>query len=281
MNRFRITAILVGLILLVAAAPVNASDDEGYLALGASFPFGFDPRVSLADRNDPEVFVGYPETLAKMLDLDVVNGACPGETSASFISLAVASFCSSTWRPNFPLHVDYTTSQLDFAITHLREHPETQLVTIEIGNNDLALLSQRCDRGPDPASCFQRESPAMLAALESNLKTIFARIRGEGGYHSELVMVNIRVFDYRNVTRVNRATAANRAIASATSAAGERLADIFEAFKLAAEDFAGDTCAAGLLIRLPDKTCDFHPSPAGRDLYARTVKAVVTIASKD
>ncbi len=121
----------------------------------------------------------------------------------------------------------------------------------------------------------------MLASLENNLKTIFARIRREGGYHGELVMVNIRVFDYRNVTRANRAMAANRAIASATSAAGERLADIFEAFKLAAEDCAGDTCAAGLLIRLTATTCDFHPSPPGRDLYARTVRAVVTMPSKD
>ncbi len=274
MNRFRLAAMLLCLVLLLVAVPVHANgDDQGYLALGASFPFGFDPRVT--DRSDPEVFVGYPETLANMLDLDVVNAACPGETSASFISLAVDSFCKSTWRPNFPLHVDYTTSQLDFAITHLREHPETQLVTIEIGNNDLALLSQRCDRDPNPASCFQRESPAMLAALESNLKTIFARIRGEGGYHGELVMVNIRVFDYRNATRVDRARATNRAIASATSAGGERLADIFEAFKLAAEDSAGDTCAAGLLIRLTATTCDFHPSPAGRDLYAQTIRAVI------
>ncbi len=265
---------LAGLLFLLTAAPVHASD-EGYLALGASFPFGFDPRVSEADRSDPEVFVGYPDTLAEILDLDLVNASCPGETSASFISLAVDSFCKSAWRPKFPLHVDYTTSQLDFAITQLREHPETQLVTIEIGNNDLALLGQRCNREPDPAGCFRRESPAMQAVLESNLRTIFARIRDEGGYQGPLVMVNIRVFDYRNATPVERAMAANRAIASATSAAGERLADIFAAFRLAAEDFNGDTCAAGLLIRLTATTCDFHPSPAGREVYAQTIRAVI------
>ncbi len=56
MRCLRFAALLVGLVLLLTAAPVHASDDEGYLALGASFPFGFDPRVT--DRSDPEVFVG-------------------------------------------------------------------------------------------------------------------------------------------------------------------------------------------------------------------------------
>jgi len=278
MNRFRIGAMLAGVALLLAAAPVTASDDESYLALGASFPFGFDPRVT--DRSDAEVFVGYPDTLADMLELDVVNAACPGETSASFISLAVNSVCQS-YRAQFPLHVDYTTSQLDFAVTHLREHPATRLVTIEIGNNDLALLLARCGRESDPATCFQKDFPALLASLDGNLKTIFARIRDGAGYQGQLVMVNLRARDYGNVGQVAPREAVNRVISSATLAAGGKVADIFEAFKTAAAAFDGDTCAAGLLIRLTPTTCDFHTSPVGRDLYTRTVRAVVTIDSKD
>ncbi len=163
---FRFAAVLVGLVLLLTAAPVRASDDEGYLALGASFPFGFDPRVT--DRSDPDVFVGYPETLAEMLDLD---GSCPGETSTSFISLAVDSVCKS-YRAQFPLHVDYTTSQLDFAVTHLREHPGTRLVTIEIGNNDLFLFLGRCASDPNPDACVEKGFPAVQATLDSNLKIV-------------------------------------------------------------------------------------------------------------
>lgn len=278
MNRFRITAALVGLVILLTAAPVRANNDEGYLALGASFPFGFDPRVT--DRSDPDVFVGYPETLAEMLDLDVVNAACPGETSTSFISLAVNSVCKS-YRAQFPLHVDYTTSQLDFAVTRLREHPGTRLVTIEIGNNDLFLFLLRCASDPDPATCLQKGFPILLTTIESNLKTIFARIREEAGYRGQLVMVNLRVRDYRNATLVARVEAVNTVISSATSAAGGRVADIFGTFKTAAQAFDGDTCAAGLLIRLTPTTCDGHTSPVGRDLYARTVRAAVTTLPED
>lgn len=279
-NCSRFAAVLVGLVFLLTAAPVHAraDDDKGYLALGASFPFGFDPRVT--DRSDPDVFVGYPETLAEMLDLDVVNASCPGETTASFISLAINSVCTS-YRAQFPLHVDYTTSQLDFAITHLRKHRETRLVTIEVGNNDLVLFTQGCAKEPDPATCIREGLPNLLAAIDSNLKTIFARIRGEAHYRGSLVMVNLRVLDYRDVTGVARREAVNRVISSATLAAGGRVADIFGAFQTAAQVFDGDTCAAGLLIRLTPTTCDGHTSPAGRDLYARTVRAVVTNSDED
>ncbi len=280
MRTLRFVAVLVGLVLLLTAAPAQtrADDDEGYLALGASFPFGFDPRVT--DRSDPDVFVGYPETLAEMLDLDVVNASCPGETSASFISLAVDSVCKS-YRAQFPLHVDYPTSQLDFAISHLRRHRETRPVTIEVGNNDLFLFVQGCAKAPDPPTCIRDGLPTFLATLDSNLTTIFARIRGEARYRGPLVMVNLRVRDYRDATVVARVEAVNRVISSATLAAEGRVADIFGAFKTAAQPFDGDTCAAGLLIRLTPATCDSHTSPAGRDLYGRTVKAVMTLPPED
>ncbi len=215
-----------------------------------------------------------------MLDLDVVNASCPGETTASLISLAVDSVCKS-YRAQFPLHVDYTTSQLDFAVTHLREHPETRLVTIEIGNNDLFLFLQRCATDPNPDACVEKGFPEMLATLDSNLKTIFVRIRDEAGYRGQLVMVNLRVRDYRNATLVARVEAVNRVISLATLAADGRVADIFGTFKTASEAFNGDACAAGLLIRLTPTTCDSHTSPVGRDLYARTVRAVVSTPSKD
>jgi hypothetical protein len=39
--------------------------------------------------------------------------------------------------------------------------------------------------------------------------------------------------------------------------------------------FGGDPCAAGLLIKLPDGTCNIHPSPAGHLLLARAIEDVV------
>ena len=41
--------------------------------------------------------------------------------------------------------------------------------------------------------------------------------------------------------------------------------------KAEADRFEGKTCAAGLLIELPDGTCDIHPSPKGHERLARAV----------
>ena len=57
----------------------------GYLALGDSVAFGFDPLVR--DFSEAENFIGYPEALAALLDVEVANASCPGEASGGFISL--------------------------------------------------------------------------------------------------------------------------------------------------------------------------------------------------
>ena len=38
--------------------------------------------------------------------------------------------------------------------------------------------------------------------------------------------------------------------------------------------FGGSPCAAGLLIKLPDGTCNIHPSPAGHLLLAQAIEDV-------
>jgi hypothetical protein len=61
------------------------------------------------------------------------------------------------------------------------------------------------------------------------------------------------------------------------SAFGSKIADGFGAFFAATLPFGGDSCAAGLLVKFPNGTCDTHPSLAGQELLADTVlKAVGT-----
>ena len=70
----KLFALLSASVLFVlAAVPASASESEqsghndvrgGYLALGDSVPFGFDP---LADASDADNFIGYPEIVAKRL----------------------------------------------------------------------------------------------------------------------------------------------------------------------------------------------------------------------
>ena len=66
----------------------------------------------------------------------------------------------------------------------------------------------------------------------------------------------------------------NARLTTVTGAFHGVVADGFGAFKTAAIPFAGDPCAAGLLIATPPgqtTTCDVHPTPKGRDLLAGAV----------
>jgi hypothetical protein len=56
------------------------------------------------------------------------------------------------------------------------------------------------------------------------------------------------------------------------------VADGFAAWApVAAAKGGGDSCKAGLLIRLSPTTCDVHPTPRGRNLLASAV--ISTVAS--
>src|SRR5713101_2304411 len=88
-----------------------ASEGHGYLALGDSVPFGFDP---LADANKAANFTGYPEVVAQRLDIADVNATCPGEATGGFLSLTGTDNGCRPYRAFFPLHVAYTSDQIDF-----------------------------------------------------------------------------------------------------------------------------------------------------------------------
>jgi hypothetical protein len=60
----------------------------------------------------------------------------------------------------------------------------------------------------------------------------------------------------------------NSVITSVTTAFSGKVADGFAAFEGPSEHFNGDPCAAGLLVKLSDGTCNIHPSPAGHLLLA-------------
>ncbi len=272
--------ITAALILGMGSAPTLAHDD-GYLALGDSVAFGFDPLVQ--DRSNPENFVGYPEALARMLDIDVANTSCPGEASGGFISLTGVDNSCQPYRANFPLHVNYNTSQLDFAVSFLRKHQQTELVTLNIGANDLFILQRQCtDDGTVDTECVLEGLPKVLNTLAKNLKIIYGRIRGEAGFHGQLVALTYYALDYTDATGVAVITAINSVVLQSTIAAGGKVASGFDAFLPAALQASGSSCAAGLLIVLSTNpvTCDIHPSPAGRDLLAGAIRAQVTVPSR-
>ena len=66
-------------------------------------------------------------------------------------------------------------------------------------------------------------------------------------------------------------TKLNGVFADAVTRNGGIVADGQAAFKAAAKD----PCAEGLLIMLPDGTCDVHPTPAGAQVLADAIQSVV------
>jgi lysophospholipase L1-like esterase len=260
-----------------AVATAARPGPAGYLALGDSIAFGFRPsQVRPApDYYDPADFTGYPEDVARALGLAVVNAACPGETSASMINTrAPSNGCERNaaggpgYRPALPLHVSYTGSQLSYAVGYLQQHPDTRLVTIGIGGNDLFRCRELTDQ------CRGAALSQTLAATTANLDLILATLRGQAGYQHTLVVVGYYAVNYRDLPFVHQIEALNAALAGPAARYGATVADMFSAFRAASAGHGDDTCTAGLTFALPGG-CDLHPTARGQQLMASVVERAI------
>src|SRR6266702_1922674 len=166
---------------------------QEYLALGNSVAFGFNP---LLDRSNADNFIGYPTPVAAALKETLTNASCPGETSSHFISLAGSDHGCGAYRANFPLHVtdiSATQTQLEYADGFLQSHPQTLVVSIDIGANDLFVLDEGCSFN---VNCILSGLPGMLATLSANLDTIYGHIRNTDGDNHKLVALTYYSLNY-------------------------------------------------------------------------------------
>lgn len=274
----------VGLIpaLPAAAAPLGRPGAHGtYLALGDSVAFGYVPpqAVPAPDYSDPGSFVGYPEDVASALHLRVANASCPGETTASlFVPGAQSNGCENSlgsaigYRTDYPLHVGYSGTQMQYALRYLAQHRyTTRLVTIDIGANDVFL----CQETTKDACASPAELQSVLQEIQANLTTIYSLIRHVAHYHGLLVALTYYSLSYSDQSQVAGTEALDSVIASVTEKFGGRVANGFAAFEGPSAAFGGSPCAAGLLIKLPGGTCNIHPSPAGHLLLAQAIEDVL------
>lgn len=273
--KVRLLALLSALALgIIAAIPASAhSEDRTYLALGDSVTFGFSPLVDPHNANN---FTGYPTIVGERLDMNVVNPACSGEATGSFISLTGLDNVCRPYRANFPLHVSYSGTQLAFAVNFLRHHRGTRLVSLMLDANDFFRVSSGTPGPPPwpPTGCYTPNLVQYFATCAvDNLTTIFKGIR-EAGYHGALVVLTYYALDYSSPQGVGVTQGLlNKAMLTAGAKFHITVAKGFEAFQAAAAPFGGDSCKAGLLIVLSTSplTCDVHPTPKGRDLLAGAV----------
>src|SRR5262252_61638 len=276
----RVLLILASLAVLLAGTVVPAAAEDRIddreatqLALGDSVAFGYSPLIVAAGQaGNPANFVGYPETAARILDLDDVNASCPGEATSGFISSSGTDNGCRSYKAAFPLHVDYRGTQLAFALNFLETHRHVRLVTMDIGANDVFVLQRQCAGDP---TCISKGVPDVLANIQANLEFIFGQIRTVAHYRGRLVTLSYYSFSYYSLAYDQASAAAtqtrNAPIVAATKKFGGRIADGFGAFRPLAVAAGNSSCAAGLLIQLSPGSCDVHPSPLGRDLLARAV----------
>jgi len=270
----RSTIIPSALILLASSlAPSAAAEDvprnTRYLALGDSIAFGYNPLVVPVNLDK---YVGYPEIVSDSIHRKVANASCFGESSGSFLVLGAPDTGCAQWRASLPLYVSYSGTQMQYALDYLQANlKKTDLITIDIGVNDLGVLLASCN---DNLTCASAGLPSTLAAYAENLTTIFGGIRA-AGYTGPIVAVTPYAVNYDDPVEVSGLIALDGVLAQVASAFDVQVADAFDAFLAADVPYAGDSCAAGLLIKLPNGTCDIHPSLAGQTLIAQTVVGLV------
>lgn len=264
------------------APPVaQIRDQPDYLALGDSIAFGYRPAPWADYRNQAD-FSGYPEDLAAALKLNLVNAACPGETSASMINPGAPSNGCETnarggpgYRAMFPLHVSYPGSQLSFAVHYLQQHPDTQLVTLGIGANDLF----RCQE-VTADHCGGSDLGPTLAEVTSNLDIILGALRNQAHYQHTLVVLTYYAEKYDDPASTAPIEALNAAIAGPAARHSAVLADGFAAFRATAAQAGGDTCAAGLRVKLASGGCDLHPSARGAQVLATAIQEAIGVPTR-
>ena len=187
-----------------------------YLALGDSVAFGYNPVDAQNDPENLRAFVGYPE-LISLAAIPTANAACEGETSGSFIDVAVPDNGSPDcrgWRAaGDAMHVQYASnaqSQLQFAVAYLLSHGTTATVSIGIGADDLFLVQKACEAAFDKndpayalevAGCELQQVPAQLVQTAQNIGTIVGTIRGIG-YTGQLVLVTYYAEQYADPNNV-------------------------------------------------------------------------------
>jgi hypothetical protein len=205
----------------------------------------------------------YPTEYIRRL----LNASCFGETSGSFLSADAPDLGCHQWRQaGLPLYVPYTGTQIDYAVQYLLNNPNPDFVTINIGGNDLGLLQVECNF---VLTCELPKLNAVLGAYGQNLFTIFTNLRVQAKYKGPIVLLTYYIFNYQDGTQVGAFTALNGIATGIATSFGAKIADGYTAFQKAATPFDSDSCKAGLLVKLPDGTCDTHASLAGQATACR------------
>ncbi len=274
-------SVLVGLAGASSSAAASGPASQYYLALGGSGSVGFQPTAASpkGERTDR----GYANDLygaerARWSGLGLVQLGCPGATTATM--LGGGGSCAYLGG-----------SQLADAVSFLRAHPSTVLVTLDIGFNDV----EPCLRHEvvDQACATQA-----IATVHDQLPLILGQLRAAGGPGLQIVGLghyDPYLGDYLDgpsgpaFASASLAVIArlNDALRSVYAAAGVPMADVAAAFDLSSTETTdvpgvgpvprdvAQTCALTWVCARPPLGPNKHPNDAGYRAIARAAAAVI------
>jgi len=289
-------SIIASVVIALLGSPLYAANNYTYLALGDSIPFGMNVTLLPPYTYQPPTlseFIGYPQTVATVERVSEVNAACPGETSGSFLNTSVPdNGCNSPhvvppaqagylpviippFKTTYGLHTNYTGAQMNFAISQLEADKDINLVTLNIGANDVLLVLPALEQCGTDTTCAENVLAPVLQTYANNLVQILTGIRAH--YQGKLILMTYYsptpALDTVTTTLNGVMTQVAGQLSATPGFAPITIADGYTAFQIASAPFNHDACQAGLLIKLPPSPydlspCDVHPSPLGRDLLA-------------
>jgi hypothetical protein len=116
-----------------------------------------------------------------------------------------------------------------------------------------------------------------MAEVTSSLDTILGALRNQAHYQHTLVVLSYYAEKYDDPASTTPIEALNAAIAGPAARYGAVLASGYAAFRAAAAQAGGDTCAAGLRVKLASGGCDLHPSARGAQVLAAAITEAIAV----
>ncbi len=209
---------LIAALSLAFSPPAHAQSFVGpkkyYLALGNSLAFGYQPNLDWDDGFNDDFFSNLKSHGAQQL----INMACPGETSSTFIN----GGCPYAVLKKYI----YFTPQLQAAVNFIKNHAgQVSPVTLDIGANDVL-------GDINASNCTVSSSwSSDLSTVQKNLGTILSQLKSALNGSGDLLLMNY--YDpYQNQcpNSVSYVQQLNSTIASVAAQYSVPLADVFTAF---------------------------------------------------
>ena len=265
---------------LVAATPAQSQGPPPtfdppksyYLSLGDSLAYGFQ-SFKFAEGLLPSAYnTGYTDVFGAQLrqirpGIVTVNYGCPGETTESFV---MSGGCIWT-QHGYQLHDTYSGSQLQAALTFLREHPgQVSPITIALWGNDLPMLVGSCTfNNQIDLTCIQNATPGFIRDLVMRISGILEQLRAAAP-DAEIILTgtvdeNLKVLAFADPLFQDL----NASMAQAAATNRVRFADPFPIFNPQGNVTAEVQTICTLTLLCTDG--DIHPSDVGYRALANVI----------